>query len=303
MRMCLFIFLAMSSILICQPRNTQFAGGPHGMDQTLEVKCISDQERAFVMENRIDVDHQSMRDTVLFQDPIGNGGMMNLNDSVKHHIWNYVDQNNQVGWILDYNCYYVTYDGHQGTDITIGGFYYMDEMMTPVIAAAPGIVTYSHDGEFDRQVAWINGAVANGVIISHSDGTSGWYWHFKKNTVAVDVGDSVGIGDTLGFVGSSGYSSGAHLHFEVEGTGGFHKDPWEGQCGDGPSRWVDQLPFVGDTSVYESALLSYLTTSYPINGNGDTLGYVVSENLPDMQHINRGVNLLPRGSFSTAQKS
>jgi len=303
MRMCLFIFLAMSSILICQPRNTQFAGGPHGMDQTLEVKCISDQERAFVMENRIDVDHQSMRDTVLFQDPIGNGGMMNLNDSVKHHIWNYVDQNNQVGWILDYNCYYVTYDGHQGTDITIGGFYYMDEMMTPVIAAAPGIVTYSHDGEFDRQVAWINGAVANGVIISHSDGTSGWYWHFKKNTVAVDVGDSVGIGDTLGFVGSSGYSSGAHLHFEVEGTGGFHKDPWEGQCGDGPSRWVDQLPFVGDTSVYESALLSYLTTSYPINGNGDTLGYVVSENLPDMQHINRGGDYLSavwiRNLFST----
>ena len=303
MRISLYIFLVMSSILICQPRNTQFAGGPHGMEQALGVKCISDQERAFVMENRIDVDHQSMRDTVLFQDPIGNGGMMNLNDSVKHHIWNYVDQNNQVGWILDYNCYYVTYDGHQGTDITIGGFYYMDEMMTPVIAAAPGIVTYSHDGEFDRQVAWVNGAVANGVIISHSDGTSAWYWHFKKNTVAVDVGDSVEIGDTLGFVGSSGYSSGAHLHFEVEGTGGFHKDPWEGQCGDGPSRWVDQLPFVGDTSAYESALLSYLTTSYPINGNGDTLGYVVSENLPDMQHINRGGDYLSavwiRNLFST----
>ena len=303
MRISLYIFLVMSSILICQPRNTQFAGGPHGMEQALGVKCISDQERAFVMENRIDVDHQSMRDTVLFQDPIGNGGMMNLNDSVKHHIWNYVDQNNQVGWILDYNCYYVTYDGHQGTDITIGGFYYMDEMMTPVIAAAPGIVTYSHDGEFDRQVAWVNGAVANGVIISHSDGTSAWYWHFKKNTVAVDVGDSVEIGDTLGFVGSSGYSSGAHLHFEVEGSGGFHKDPWEGQCGDGPSRWVDQLPFVGDTSAYESALLSYLTTSYPINGNGDTLGYVVSENLPDMQHINRGGDYLSavwiRNLFST----
>jgi len=37
-----------------------------------------------------------MRDTVLFQDPMGNGGMMNINDSVGHQIWNYVDQ---ISWL------------------------------------------------------------------------------------------------------------------------------------------------------------------------------------------------------------
>ena len=233
----IMFFLAIVTSLIGQPRELNLVGGPHHRDGSIELKCISEQERLFVRENRIEVDHGSARDTILFQDPIGNGGMVNINDSVRHHIFNYVDQNVNVGWIQDYNCNYVTYDGHQGTDMGICGFYYMDEMNTPILAAAPGLVSYSHDGEFDRHLYWQNGAIANGVIVSHSDGTSAWYWHMKKNSVAVATGDTVETGDTLGFVGSSGISSGPHLHFEVEGASGNFKDPWEGQCGDGPSMW------------------------------------------------------------------
>ena len=232
--------LSLGTLLVGQPREINFGGGPHQREHSTGLKCISEEERSFVREHRIETNHESMRDTVLFQDPMGNGGMMNLNDSVLHQILNFVDQNSAVGWILDYNCSFVTYDGHQGTDIVIGGFYYMDEMETPIVAAAPGIVTYSHDGEFDRRTSWINGAVANGVIVSHSDGTSAWYWHMKTNSVAVATGDTIETGDTLGFVGSSGVSNTAHLHFEVEGAAGDFKDPWEGQCGDGPSRWADQ---------------------------------------------------------------
>jgi hypothetical protein len=94
------------------------------------------------------------------------------------------------------------------------------------------------------------------------------------------------------FDGSSGFSSAPHLHFEVEAASGNFIDPWEGPCGDGPSLWADQLPFVGDTSVYESKLLQYLTTSYPINNNWDVLNYVLLENLPDLTHINPGGNYL-----------
>ena len=168
----------------------------------------------------------------------------------------------------------------------------MDEMTTPIVAAAPGIVTYSHDGEFDRQTYWINGAVANGVIVSHSNGTEAWYWHMKTNSVAVATGDNIEIGDTLGFVGSSGFSSAPHLHFEVEAASGNFIDPWEGPCGDGPSLWADQLPFVGDTSVYESKLLQYLTTSYPINNNIDVLNYVLIENLPDLTLLKSATKML-----------
>ena len=280
--------LFLASFLVGQPREINFGGGPHQREFSTGLKCISEEERTFVREHRIEVDHESMRDTVLFQDPMGNGGMMNFNDSVHHHIWNYIDQNSSAGLILDYNCDYVTYDGHQGTDVVIGGFYYMDEMETPIVTAAPGIVTYSHDGEFDRRTSWINGAVANGVIVSHSDGTSAWYWHMKTNSVAVATGDTIEIGDTLGFVGSSGFSDAPHLHFEVEAASGNFLDPWEGPCGDGPSLWADQLPFVGDTSVYESKLLNHITTAYPINNNNEIFNYILDENLPDMKHINPG---------------
>ena len=289
--------LSLGTLLVGQPREINFGGGPHQREYSTGLKCISEEERTFVREHRIEIDHESMRDTVLFQDPMGNGGMMNLNDSVRHHIWNFVDQNSAVGWILDYNCSFVTYDGHQGTDVAIGGFYYMDEMETPIVAAAPGIVTYTHDGEFDRRTSWINGAVANGVIVSHSDGTSAWYWHMKTNSVAVATGDTIETGDTLGFVGSSGVSNTAHLHFEVEGAAGYFKDPWEGQCGDGPSRWVDQLPFIGDTNIYGPNLLNHLTTSYPVNNDNEIFNYIFSENVPDITHINPGEFYLSGGWF------
>jgi|TARA_B110000444_G_scaffold40347_1_gene36149 hypothetical protein len=284
-----FILVFLSSFIFGQPTNIEFGGGPHRVDELLSFKCISDEERSAIKENRIVFDHHgTMRDTVLFQDPLGNGGMMNHNDSAHHYINNFVDQNNSTGYVLDYNCTYVTYDGHQGTDIDIGGFYYMDEMKTPILAAAPGIVSYSHDGEFDRRTSLDNSAVSNAVIISHSDGTFAWYLHMKENSVSVMVGDTIFSGDTLGFVGSSGFSTGPHLHFEVEAASGNTIDPWEGECGDGPSLWADQLPFIGDTSVYDSKLLGHLSTAYPINGNNETFNYILDENLPNMQHINPG---------------
>ena len=56
-------------------------------------QCISDYELSLVRQNKIEVDRSPMRDTISFQDPIGNGGMIFMNDSVRHHIYNYVDQN------------------------------------------------------------------------------------------------------------------------------------------------------------------------------------------------------------------
>jgi len=245
------------------------------------LQCISEEEREYVREHMLQLDQQSQRDTVLFHDPMGNFGM--ISDST--HIYYYIDENSNFGWILDYSCNWVTYDGHMGTDIGIPGFYFMDEMTTPILAAAPGIVTYSHDGEFDRWTFWNYSAVANGVIVSHSDGTEAWYWHMKKYSVAVTTGDTVDIGDTLGFVGSSGISGGPHLHFEIIESGNVI-DPWQGDCSYGPSRWLDQIPFVGDTNYYPTQVLGHITTSYPFQNNDAT--YILSENIPSIKHINPG---------------
>ena len=144
-----------------QPAWVKTGGGPinHSPRQ-----CISDYELSLVRQNKIEVDRSPMRDTISFQDPIGNGGMIIINDSVRHHIYNYVDQNPANNQILDYHCNDVSYDGHNGTDIGLDGFYAMDEMNTPILAAAPGIVSYTHDGEFDRHEYWNDSAVGNAVL-------------------------------------------------------------------------------------------------------------------------------------------
>ncbi|MFD0916347.1 M23 family metallopeptidase [Pseudahrensia aquimaris] len=56
---------------------------------------------------------------------------------------------------------------------------------------------------------------SNSVIIQHDDKTLGMYFHLRQNGAEVEVGDKVRAGDLIGYSGSSGFSQGPHLHFEV----------------------------------------------------------------------------------------
>ncbi|OON96946.1 MAG: hypothetical protein ATN31_08960 [Candidatus Epulonipiscioides saccharophilum] len=95
---------------------------------------------------------------------------------------------------------------HQGIDIpaTYG---------TPVVAAANGIVIIA---------GWVNG-FGYTVMIDHGDGLTSLYGH--NSTLDVRVGDKVEAGDQIAGIGSTGYSTGNHLHFEVR-EHGRHKNPW-----------------------------------------------------------------------------
>jgi murein DD-endopeptidase MepM/ murein hydrolase activator NlpD len=55
----------------------------------------------------------------------------------------------------------------------------------------------------------------NYVIIKHDDSTSAAYWHLEFGGVLVKAGDTVVAGQPIGKVGTTGFSSGPHLHFEV----------------------------------------------------------------------------------------
>jgi len=176
------------------------------------------------------------RDSILFDDPMGNDGI----NSFGKTLVNYVDLNTSSS-LLDYTCGQITYNGHQGTDLEILNFYDMDEGV-PILCSALGTVIYRHDGEYDRRTEWQNGVTANAVIVSHSDGFEAWYWHMRKNSVNVELGDTVAIGDTLGYVGSSGYSSGPHIHFEIQQNGTV--DPFSGECQTDTSRWLVQGDYV-----------------------------------------------------------
>ncbi len=160
----------------------------------------------------------------------------------------YVDQNIAATAIKDFNCGNNTYDGHHGTDISVWpfGFYKMDSSLVEVVAAAPGTIVQKADGNFDRNCV-TNTMTANSIIIQHADGSRALYWHMKKNSVtAKAIGQTVVAGEYLGVAGSSGNSSGPHLHFEVwaGSTNTTYNDPFAGTCNtlNTASWWSAQKP-------------------------------------------------------------
>ena len=66
------------------------------------------------------------------------------------------------------------------------------------------------------------GGYGNVVIVKHRNNHETLYAHLSK--INVRVGQSIGQGETIGLVGSTGWSTGPHLHFEFR-VNGVHQDP------------------------------------------------------------------------------
>ncbi|MGN1316726.1 MAG: M23 family metallopeptidase [Acutalibacteraceae bacterium] len=79
-----------------------------------------------------------------------------------------------------------------------------------VVAGASGTVT---------QAGWSTGGYGNYVVIDHGNGVETLYAHMLDNSIMVNPGDTVTKGQAIGRVGNTGYSFGAHLHFEVRING------------------------------------------------------------------------------------
>ena len=90
--------------------------------------------------------------------------------------------------------------GHKGMDIASG-------KGNPVIAAASGTVVKSY----------LSSSYGNYIVISHGGGLMTAYAHMTRRLVS--VGDTVAAGQQIGTVGSTGNSTGNHLHFEVYENG------------------------------------------------------------------------------------
>ncbi len=89
---------------------------------------------------------------------------------------------------------------HTGIDIAVG-------YGVPIHSAAAGTVIYA---------SWMGG-YGNVIIVDHGDGLSTLYAH--QSSLAVGNGARVTRGQTVGYVGSTGFSTGPHLHFEVRVNG------------------------------------------------------------------------------------
>jgi hypothetical protein len=234
-------------------QNVQFFD--HGSHTPPSTLCLSPEERA-----NIEADLSSSRTELIKQGKLqteAKGGSVLMNFplamapgsdwNAAYGISGYVDQD-PSGGIQSHFCDSRTYNGHMGTDYyswPFGG-YLMETEMLHIVAAAPGTIIYKNDGQYDQQCDFNSTLIWNAVYVEHSDGTIAWYGHMKEGSLTSKaVGQTVELGEYLGVVGSSGFSSGPHLHFELHNSDGSLIDPYFGDCNstDFSSTWVNQPPY------------------------------------------------------------
>lgn len=100
---------------------------------------------------------------------------------------------------------YPSYKGHTGVDVNIG------VVGKKVVAVKDGTVIKSEA----KKIGGIYYSYGEFVTISHGDGTMTLYGHMLENSRRVQPGEKVKQGQVIGTVGSTGNSTGPHLHFEV----------------------------------------------------------------------------------------
>lgn len=173
---------------------------------------------------------------------------------------------------------------HSGLDIA-GGF---APGTVNIIAAKDGVVVYptkdvSNSCPSSNSLSSCGGGYGNYVIIQHSDGNFTLYGHLHEKSITVTAGESVRQGEVIGKMGSSGNSTGTHLHFEVR------------QGANAYSATVDPLEYISlenprSASSSDEEFIEWLDkmegSSVPIDG------YYIIEDIGDgVRSLGHGVTL------------
>ncbi|WP_179344685.1 peptidoglycan DD-metalloendopeptidase family protein [Winogradskyella ursingii] len=265
----LFVTLFSISLSTAQDNYFEPEGGEFVFNAD-KTPCLTDSQREEVkskiksgiidlsQQGRLAFNKANKMPHPLFIWPIKKSNGSNYND-----VWgisNYVDQNSAYpNQVLDYNCEGRTYDttdgyNHAGIDVFNWPFQWklMDNDEVEIIAAAPGQIIAKGGSQPDRSCS-LSGGNWNAVYVQHSDGSVALYGHMKQNSPTTkNVGDMVTEGEYLGIVGSSGNSTGPHLHFEVYSEvelGGVGQDvladPYAGPCNslNTDTWWQTQKPY------------------------------------------------------------
>jgi MYXO-CTERM domain-containing protein len=156
--------------------------------------------------------------------------------------WYYFDEDATAG-VQDWNCATSSYNGHRGTDFSLAGGNAAIDTGYDLVAVADGVVLATNDGAYDhcstcdaavdsRCGTAYGSGFGNYVSIDHG-GYRAYYGHMRMGSVRVAVGDRVTCGQVIGQMGSSGCTTGAHVHFEVRPPAGTYLtayDPFVGGC-------------------------------------------------------------------------
>lgn len=261
-----FCILKMVSVF-SQQKPRQFGGefqfqAPHSEclseERREEIKKEIQESREFLMKEGVleNVQHRDAQSPLvhpLFIWPVTKNPTAPYDNvwSISAHVDHNASFPNQL---LDYNCGNRTYDtaggyNHMGVDIFTWPFawYQMENNQSWAVAAADGIIVYKSDGNFDKSCGF-NSNMWNAVYVEHADGSVSWYGHLKNGSLTTkNIGQSVVAGEFLGVIGSSGNSTGPHLHFEVYNALNQLVDPYTGTCNTWASSsdtwWQLQKPY------------------------------------------------------------
>jgi len=138
---------------------------------------------------------------------IGEADIVAPPDDAFIYPFNFDFATSEFGWRTDpfgsgNQVFHSGIDGSTGAGVGFGA---------DVIAANGGTVIAS---------GWnVRGGWGNSIIIDHGSGLWTGYAHMQSGSPFFDVGDTVDRGDVLGLVGSTGSSTGAHLHFSTWDNG------------------------------------------------------------------------------------
>lgn len=149
--------------------------------------------------------------------------------------------------LLNYvSCSWGCYSGHKGIDFAwsgISGTTIYDVERGTVYSRNDSCATYSGSTSSTCGSGW-----GNYVSISHPDGTRTLYAHMQKGSVRHSLNAGVSKSTSIGQVGSSGVSSGYHLHFEVY-VSGSRVNPYNYLVGAPLPSGGDQCYLVGNIWV------------------------------------------------------
>ena len=164
---------------------------------------------------------------------------------------------------------------HQGIDISTSNSCVTDIIVATksgeVISVEDGCDTYGSYGNT------CNGGYGNYVIIDHGDGIQTVYAHMAADTIVVKEGDRISQGEKIGLMGSSGSSTGCHLHFEIR-INDSKVDPFNYVDSSNPRpREISSSDEVSGSDSKQTVCLTLLSNGYSVNATAALLTNMNSE--------------------------